>query len=172
VNSPLATAADIRRHIGFKLGAHELPEPVAQRMLAALDAGAGADYAALLHAATFTEPPAVVYHTAPVARRAIIRTGGLAVCQPGQGGSWAPNKEICVMLQASQPPGVYLTREPDRRGIFAHWPAWDVWEVRRLGLPWRHDCLNPGCWSLKEDVPACQVRVYGTYGQGRADRWA
>jgi len=161
----LLTSDDVRRHIGLKLAAHELPAPVAHRMLAALDGGAVPDYVALRESATFIDPPALVYHTAPTSDRRKIRGHGLIVCQPGKGGAWAPDREICKMLQAAQPPGVYVTAEPDSRGVFAHWPAWDVWEVRRLDLPWRHDRLNPGCWSLSQDVPEQQVRLSGTFGR-------
>lgn len=163
---PLATAADIRRHVGLKLAMYELAPEVAGRMLAALDAGAAPDYAALWQAALFPDPPPVVYHTAPPFRRAVIAAGGLTVCRPGQGGAWAARKDLCRVLQAAQPPGVYVTRDPDARGIFAHWPAWDVWEVCRGDLPWRPDRLNPGCWSLAADVPAAQARLYGTFGPG------
>jgi hypothetical protein len=164
---PLATAADIRRHVAIKLAMYELDGEVAARMLAALDAGARPDYPALLFAATWPDPPPVVYHTAPVTRRDVISGGGLAVCQPGQGGNWAPRPGTpCVALQAGQPPGVYVTRDPDERGIWAHWPRWDVWEVRRRALPWRPDRLNPGCWSLAAHVPAGHVALHGTFGPG------
>lgn len=163
---PLATIADMRRHVTIKRAMYELTGEVADRMLALLDTfGAVTDYPSLLEAAMFPDPPAVLYHTAPVPGRGGITAGGLAVCQPGRGGSWAPRPgTLCVALQAGQPPGVYVTAGPDERGVWAHWPAWDVWEVRRCGLPWRHDRLNPGCWSLAAGVPAGQVRLYGTFG--------
>src|SRR4051794_15348453 len=124
---PLQSAADVRRHIQFKASSFELKADVAERMLAALDVGAEPDYGRLLRAAMFPDPPAVVYHTAPRTARESIRAQGLRASQPGDGGSWAPSKAICEMLQASQPPGVYVGAEPDVRGAWAHWAAWDVW---------------------------------------------
>jgi hypothetical protein len=165
VARPLATAADIRRHVGVKLAGYELRPEVAARMLAALDAGAPPDWPALEYAATWPPPPPVVYHTAPATARAAIGRRGLAPCQPGQGGNWAPRPgTLCVALQAGQPPGVYVCPEPDTRGVWAHWPAWDVWAVARGGLPWRPDRLNLGCWSLAVAVPPALVRWHGTYG--------
>jgi hypothetical protein len=165
---PLATEEDKRRHIGLKLACNEMRPEVAARMLAALDAGSLLSYAALLHDATFIDPPRVLYHTAPPFRTGIIAAGGLKMCQPGQGGAWAPYRELCKMLRASQPPGVYVAAEPDVRGIYAHWQTWDVWQVTRGNWPWEHDHVSLGCWSLSVDVPACSVRLYGTYG-GRDD---
>jgi hypothetical protein len=81
------------------------------------------------------------------------------VSQPGDGGSWAPNKAICRMLQAEQPPGVYVCAEPDRRGMWAHWPSWDVWRIDRGALPWAHDELNPECWRLCAPVPAERLEL-------------
>jgi len=160
----LDTAEEIRRHIGFKLGSHELRRDVAEHMLSALDDGAAPDYQALLRAAMFPDPPDVLYHTAPTSQRETILAQGLRVSQPGEGGSWAPSKEICKMLQSSQPPGIYVTAEPDAIGVWAHWSAWDVWEVRREEIPWAHDELNPGCWSLRADVPPEALQLQGAYG--------
>lgn len=160
----LLTEDDVRRHILYKREVHELDEEIADLMLAGLDADPGADYAALHRAAVFREPPPVVYHLAPVSRRDVIAAEGLKACQPGQGGAWAPYKEICKMLRASQAPGVYVSRHPDTRGLHAHWRSWDIWEVRRLAIPWRHDLISIGCWSLDEDVPADQVRWLGEFG--------
>jgi hypothetical protein len=154
---PLSTPEAIRRHITFKRASHELPDRVADRMLAALDAGADPNYPALLRAAMFPPPPAVVFHTAPPVKRQEILTDGLRVSQPGEGGSWAPNKPICRMLQAAQPPGVYVAADPDERGVWSHWPTWDIWAVSLGELPWRHDELNPGCWSITVDAPAAAV---------------
>jgi hypothetical protein len=160
----LDTPEEVRRHIGFKLSSHELRAPVAEHMLAALDAGAAPDYQALLRAAMFPDPPTIIYHTAPVAQREAILIHGLKVSQPGAGGSWAPNKELCRMLQGAQPPGIYACAEPDAIGVWAHWAAWDVWEVRRGDITWAHDDLNPGCWSLRADVPPEALSLQGTYG--------
>lgn len=167
---PLDTVEDIRRHVMLKRDLWELRPEVAARMLAALDAGAPPDYQALLHAAMFPDPPAVVYHTAPASRRDQIAATGLRVSQPGQGGSWAPTKAVCVMLQAAQPPGVYVGAAPDLRGVWSHWPAWDVWAVRRGPLPWAHDKLNPGCWSLRADVSPDAIRLHARCGDGHAEQ--
>jgi hypothetical protein len=167
---PLTTAADIRRHVTLKRDLGELREGVAARMLAALDAGDAPDYQLLLRAAMFPDPPATVFHTAPASWRGEIATTGLRVSQPGQGGSWAPNKAICVMLQAAQPPGVYVCAAPDLRGVWSHWPAWDVWAVQRRSLPWAHDKLNPGCWSLRADVPPDAIRLHARCGEGQSEK--
>jgi hypothetical protein len=159
------TGSDARRHILYKRDVRELDEEIAGLMLAGLDADPEADYAVLHRAAVFRDPPPVLYHTAPVSRRAVIAASGLKACQPGQGGAWALHKEICKMLRASQRPGVYVARKPDKIGLHAHWAAWDVWEVERLAIPWRHDLVSIGCWSLDEDVPAAQVRLHGTFGR-------
>ncbi len=166
--SALLTGDAARHHILYKRDVRELDEEIAALMLAGLDADPGADYAALHRAAVFRDPPPVLYHTAPSFRRDVIAAGGLKACQPGQGGAWAPHAEICKMLRACQRPGVYVARKPDVIGLHAHWPAWDVWEVERLDLPWRHDLVSIGCWSLDEDVPAAQVRWLGEFGPGRA----
>ena len=155
----LDTADEIRRHVGVKLAAYEIRPEVAERMLAALDSGADPDYAALFHAATHPEPPARVYHTAPRSARESILRRGLEASQPGRGGSWAPYREVCVRLQAAQPPGVYVAAQPDRRGVWAHWPEWDVWEVDLAGLLWAHDALNPGCWSVPASIPPDCIRL-------------
>lgn len=160
----LLTEADVRRHILYKRDVRELDEEIAALMLAGLDADPGADYAALHRAAVFRDPPPVLYHTAPAFRRDVIAAEGLRACQPGQGGAWAPYKEICKMLRASQRPGVYVDKKPDVIGLHAHWPAWDVWEVERLGLPWRHDMVSVGCWSIDVDVPPAQARWHGVFG--------
>ena len=162
-----ADSGNVRRHIQFKLAAGELAEPVGQRMLAALDTGAAADYAALYRAAVFRDPPAVVYHVAPVAARARIQETGLEARQPGHGGNW---EDVCLDLEVTQPPGVYVTGEPDTRGVFAHWAAWDIWEITRGEIPWRHDNINPGCWSLDENVPPGRIRLHGTFRCGTARR--
>jgi len=162
----LDTAEEIRRHINFKLSSYELKAPLAEHMLAALDAGAVPDYQALLRAAMFPDPPDILYHTAPTEQRDFILLHGLRVSQPGEGGSWAPNKELCKMLQSAQPPGIYACAEPDTIGVWAHWRAWDVWEIRREDVPWAHDELNPGCWSLRADIPPEATVLQGTYGAG------
>ena len=165
----LLTRDEVRHHILFKQQAHELSDEHAGLMLAGLDADTSGepDYAELYRAAVFREPPPLVYHLAPVSRRDVIMAEGLKACQPGKGGAWAPYKEICKMLRASQRPGVYVSRHPDTSGLHAHWAAWDIWEVRRLSLPWRHDLISIGCWSLDTDVPAHQVRWLGEFGPGR-----
>lgn len=159
----LSTVDDVRHHVEFKREARELREDVAIRMLDALTTGAPADYPALLRAATFITPPAIVYHTAPCPARSSILTAGLAVSQPGEDGSWASLEEAACEMLAAQPPGVYVCGEPDARGVWAHWLNWDVWKIVRGEMSWCHDELNPGCWSLQEPVPAFAVRLYGTY---------
>lgn len=164
----LLTGADARRHICYKRDVRELDEEIAALMLAGLDADPEADYASLHRAAVFREPPPVVYHLAPAFRRDVIAEQGLKACQPGQGGAWAPYKEICKMLRASQAPGVYVSRHPDTRGLHAHWRSWDIWAVERRVIPWRHDLVSIGCWSLDEDVPPGQIRWHGEFdGTGR-----
>ena len=64
-----SAAAEVRRHIAFKTANRELDSAVADRMLAALDAGAEPDYATLHQRALFPPPPSVCFHTAPVAAR-------------------------------------------------------------------------------------------------------
>jgi hypothetical protein len=155
----LDTAEDIRRHVTMKLALHELREPVAQRMLALLDAGAEPRYAQLLEQASFPDPPGTVYHTAPVHKRDAILREGLRAADPTAGPHWEPH-HLCLPQ-----PGVYVGAEPDIQGIWAHWPAWDVWAVARGSLPWRHDRVNPGCWSFTEDVPPGAVVLHGTFGR-------
>lgn len=58
---------------------------------------------------------------------------------------------------------LYAQAAPDTRGVWAHWPTWDVWEVATSGR-WSHDPLNPECWVLPT-VPAAEVRLYGTFGE-------
>lgn len=131
-------AAETRHHITFKAVAGDLAGDVADRMLAALDAGAEPDYATLLDHALFVAPPSRVFHTAPSTARAAIRTSGLV---PGHGQNWHGTA-------AGQPAGVYVGATPDLRGLWAHWESWDIWEIDLTGLPWSHDRLNPGCWVL------------------------
>ena len=160
----LITEEDVRRHIHFKLEARDLREDVGGRMLGALDDGAEPDYQVLLRRATFLDPPPILYHTAPVFKRGEILRDGLTVSQPGEGGPWAPQKALCLILQRAQPPGVYVGPSPDVVGIWAHWATWDVWEVTLGTMVWRHDELNPGCWSLVNDVAVDALRLQGTYG--------
>jgi hypothetical protein len=160
--SVMMTAEEVRHHIEYKRGNRELKPEIAERMLAALDAGADPDYMTLWTAASFQDPPPVVYHTAPATLRAEITAHGLQARQPGRGGNWA--REPYAGIEKTQPPGVYVAAGPDTRGLWAHWQDWDVWEIRRSDLPWCHDTMNPGCWSLAADVPPGQLRLHGTYG--------
>lgn len=164
---PLSTAGDIRRHVELKLALGELREPVVQRLLEALDRGDDPVYTALLEAATFPPPPPVVYHTASTGIREQVLRAGLEARQPGPAGNWP---QAIHWLEEKQPPGVYVAAEPDRIGVFAHWESWDVWEVRLGDLPWQHDRVNPGCWSLDKNVPAGQVRLAGTYTNRKDNR--
>lgn len=150
-------ADDALAHLRRKLDAGEISVSVGERMLAEFRGAPHnppLSYDEAWWRAMHPQPPEVAHHTAPPAARESIRAEGLRASQPGEGGSWAPNKEICRMLQASQPPGVYVCREPDWRGAWAHWPVWDVWAVRLGDLPWEHDQLNPECWRICAPVPA------------------
>lgn len=155
---------DALRHAKLKLSMGDIrPEAAARRLVAALEATparSSVDFAAMEYAARHPEPPPTVFHTAPTTARVSIECAGLRVSQPGAGGSWAPNKEICVMLQASQVPGIYVGAEPDLRGVWSHWSGWDVWAVRLDGLDWAHDGLNPGSFVIVEPVPASAVSLY------------
>lgn len=149
------TADSVLAHIEHKARSRELAPEVAQRMRDALDAGAAPDYAQLLEAATFLPPPAVVFHTAPSEARTAIETGGLL---PGDERNWTRAQRL-----ASQPVGVYVGPEPDVRGIWSHWDSWDVWAIQVTGLPWVHDRLNPGCWSIPITVPPRALTLHGTF---------
>lgn len=153
---------DALAHLRRKLDNGEIRVEVGERMLAEFRAAPHnppLSYDEAWWRATHPRPPRIVFHTAPCDRRASIARDGLRVSQPGQGGSWTTNKAICDVLQASQPSGVYVAREPDRRGMWAHWPTWDVWSVDRGELPWAHDPLNPECWLLTVDVPAASLML-------------
>jgi hypothetical protein len=156
----LETAADIRRHIEFKSGESMTFAGYAERIRAALDAGAEPDYPMLLRAAMFPEPPTVVFHTAaPAARDSILREG-LRTSDPGQSEHWKVTAPDCIAIQARQPHGIYVAAEPDELGVWAHWPAWDVWRIELGALPWQHDELNPGCWVITAPVPPVQATLY------------
>lgn len=139
---PLATAEDIRRHVGVKV---ELRHDVAQRILDALDQGAVPHYPALLDAALYPNPPAITFHTTATALRDRIEVEGLTPHTPQN--------------VPGQPAGVYVTATPDRRGIWAHEEPWDVWEVDMLCLAWEPDRLNPGHWCLPTGVPTDALRL-------------
>jgi hypothetical protein len=146
---------DALAHLRRKLDAGEIALPFAERMLAALRAAPHnppMSYDEARWHAAHPPLPTVVYHTAPRSARESIQREGLRVSQPGEGGSWAPNKAICRMLQSEQPPGVYVCREPDYLGVWAHWPRWDVWQISVVGLSYEHDALNPECWRLTTAV--------------------
>jgi hypothetical protein len=166
VSDPLGTTEAIRRHVTFKHAAGEMTDAVAQRMLEALDRGDNPRYAALLEQASFPPPPPVVFHTAPAAERAAIQRGGLEAQVPGK--AWVHDLDAASLaFEATQPKGVYVGAEPDTRGLWSHWAAWDVWEIRLGDLPWRHDRMNPGCWSIDVDVPAALLRLVGTFPGGK-----
>lgn len=153
----LATDIDVRRHIEWKRDTRELRDEWAERMLAAIDAGAEPDYLALLRDAQWPEPPAVVFHTAPCFVRDDVRREGLRVSQPGTG-NWIP-RPGCIAIQADQPVGVYAAPEPDLRGVWAHWSEWDVWAIDLAGLPWEPDPINPGYYVVPQAVPAARLRL-------------
>lgn len=149
------TADEVLAHIEHKARSRELTTEVAQRMRDALAEGAPPDYARLLRAATFLPPPAVVFHTAPTEARTVIEASGLL---PGDERNWTAAQRV-----ASQPVGVYVGPEADERGMWSHWGSWDVWAIRMAGLPWVHDRLNPGCWSIPVTVPPSALRLHGTF---------
>lgn len=136
------TAAEARRHVGFKNSARELDPAVSARMFALLEAipaDSSVDYAAILESATFIDPPVSCFHTAPLtARESILRWG----LRPGASTNW-PGKNV-----SSQPIAVYVATEPDLRGTWSHWDRWDIWGVDLTGLLWSHDRMNPGCYSV------------------------
>jgi hypothetical protein len=144
------TREDVTRHIEFKTMMRELDAAVAERMLAALAAGAEPDYAKLQHAATFIDPPRYCFHTADRAMRDAIATEGL---RPGNGTqNWGDKA-------AGQPTGVYVAPQPDTHGMWSHAPEFDVWQVDVEGLNFQHDRLNPGCFILPA-VPADRLSLY------------
>jgi hypothetical protein len=159
---PLATSPDIRRHVGLKRGAHEMRDEVADRLLSLLDdAGPAPDYAALLRAATFPDPPPIVWHTAPTFARQEIERSGLRTSAPGTSDHWQPRAGTpCANgFLDDQPRAVYVAATPDIHGLWSHWPAWDVWQVTLGNLPWTHDEVNPGCWAITKHVPASRVNL-------------
>lgn len=144
---PQLTAEEVRRHIAYKRdGERTLAPEVAERMLAALDAGAATDYQALWRAAAWPTPPPIVYHTAPASARASIMAEGLRVGVPAEG-NWSR-----LACEVGQPAGVYVEAKPDRAGKWSHWPEHDVWAIDREGLAMEPDELNPGCWVILEPV--------------------
>ena len=147
---------DIRRHIAYKRdGERTLPAEVAQRMLDALDAGAEPDYQALLTQAKWPTPTGPVYHTAPVDRRALIGAEGIEAHDPDAGGRWGNGA-------VGQAAGVYVTVEPDERGLWADQAEWDIWEIDVDVAELRPDPINPGCWYVPFDVPAGIIRLHST----------
>lgn len=142
---------DLRRHIAHKRDSERsLPASYAAHMLAALAAGAPADYPALLRGAQWPAPPPYVFHTAPRHARELIDAQGLRCGQPGAEGTdpWDGSTGV----YASQPTGVYVSERDDTAGRWSRWAQWDVWQVSTAGLPWQPDELNPRCWVLVEDV--------------------
>ncbi|HEV7805489.1 MAG TPA: hypothetical protein VGO80_06710 [Solirubrobacteraceae bacterium] len=160
---PLARA---RQHAEHKVRSGQTKPPIAGRLLALLDREPGpiVDYYALLLAATFPDPPPVVFHTAAPAGRESIREEGLRTSDPGQSEHWAVpiGREMCVIMQGWQPHGVYVGAQPDIRGVWSHWPTWDIWRIERRDLPWQHDELNPGCWVLTAHVPTSSIELLHT----------
>lgn len=150
------TESEVRRHIEYKVGAHELARDVADRMLAILDIDTTLDYSRLWERAMFVPLPEVVYHTAPTgARDSILRTG-LQPMDPAAG--------KYAKLDMGQPTGVYVSAEPDTRGVWCiDGDEWDVWEIRTEGLAWAHDQMNPGSWAFTEPVPLEAMRLHGTF---------
>lgn len=159
----LTGADDVRRHIHFKRLSRELADDVADRMVAALDAGAHPDYAALLEAATFLDPPAVVFHTAPVHLRETLVQVGLVPQRARDSPHWRPEQVV------GQPDATFVGAEPDLTGRWAHWSRWDIWQVHLEGLRWEHDRLNPGCWAVLQPVCPQRLTLLGTYGGARCD---
>lgn len=165
----LRTAEDVRHHVLYKRDSEHLDPEIAERMLAALDAGAAPNYARLLHEATFIPPPPIVFHTGPPAGRDSILREGLRVSDPGQSEHWKVTAPDCIAIQAGQPAGIYVARDPDELGVWSHWPAWDVWAVVVRDLPWKHDELNPGCWVITAPVPPEQLTLYQHRGGKHGD---
>jgi hypothetical protein len=156
----MSEADDVRHHIEFKMSVRELKSDVGQRMLAALEGGAKPDYRTLHEAALFFDPPAVCFHTASADDRESILANGLL---PGDERNWNEYQRV-----ASQPKGVYLAAEPDLRGLWSHWPKWDVWAVDMSGLDWQHDRLNPGCWVVLGPVPVANLTLAHQLGDDGA----
>lgn len=154
--------ATVRAHVEYKTSVRELREPVAARMLAALDAGAAPDYAALFEAATFLPLPSRCFHTAPASARSSIERDGLRPAAPGDGENWG-SKAV------GQTNGIYVGAGPDDRGVWAHDDEWDVWEIDTTAMAealWDHDRFNPGSWVLLSAVPAAMVRLHASHARG------
>lgn len=150
---------DVRRHIVYKRdGERALRPEIAGHMLAALDAGAAPDYAALLRDASWPTPPVPVFHTAPRTARDMIAATGLRTSQPGSAESGDPWPDP-YGTYAAQPAGVYVGQGADLTGRWSRWAEWDVWEVDVTGLPWAPDELNVRCWVIPADIPADRVRL-------------
>lgn len=162
----LDTPIDIRRHVQLKLGAHDMRPEVGARILSALETGAAPNYSALLRAATFPDPPPIVFHTAPCAAHADIRREGLKLGLPGQSEHWKPlaGTPCATGFLDDQPLGVYVGPEPDLAGLWSHWSTWDVWAITLGELPWCHDEINPGCWAITCAVPATDLHLLTTKG--------
>lgn len=120
-------------------------------MLDALNTGAEPDYRAL-YLAALDQWPAVVYHTAPVDRRAQIELDGLLALMPGGPNSNWPD-------DIGQPAGVYVAAEPDLVGKWAHAPTIDIWAVATPGLAHVIDHMNPGCWCITSNVPSDRLTL-------------
>ncbi len=128
---------------------------VGSRMLELYDEGVTDDYQGLLRGGNFSfHLRRRFIHTASRSARQSIEAGGLRVSHPGKSEHWMATQLLCISLQSMQGPGVYVGRDPDWRGIWSHWPKWDVWSISLGELPWEHDKLNPGCWRVTESVPS------------------
>lgn len=141
-----------QRHISYKRQSEGLDPEVAERMLAALNEGAAPDYQALLRAAQWPPPPALMYHTADRSDRASIKAHGLRVSLPSEG-NWTHLKGL------GQRAGIYVTPAPDLIGKWSHWPEHDVWAVDHTYLPMERDELNPGSWVILEDANPSTVQL-------------
>ena len=145
----------VRDHIAYKRSVGELDTVIADRMIAALDAGADTDYAALHRAALHGPLPAAVYHTSHRGLRASIARDGLIPGRPVEG-RWGVDA-------AGQPAGVYVGDHLDWRGVWADEDEWDVWEIQTAGLTFLPDPLNRDCWYSPDLIPAAAVTFLGEY---------
>lgn len=157
---------DLRRHIEIKVATRSITPQLGAEMQRLADDGYSLDYEVLKRRALYgAEAPRVAYHTAPATAREAIRREGLLARRPAQH-NWAEALEEEYVMVCDQPAGVYITRTPDRRGVWSHWPAWDVWAFATEGLTVVHDVLNPGCWMVTEDVHPGRLRLVASKGEG------
>lgn len=149
-------ADEVRAHIIYKrdVDSPRLWEEWADRMLAALDAGAEPDYQALLKAAKWPGLPNPGFHTTQRSLRSTVFLNGLRQWMP-QEGNWGH-----LICEVDQPTGVYIGSEPDRFGIWSHWTEFDIWQVDTTDLPHQPDLLNPGCYVLLGDVPETRLTLW------------